>query len=212
MRDLVKMVSFHPAVTWRCSSISADRSSKGTDGREPTVVIPWLGGLRRAGVNWWHFRLRRWTVNWCVPPSAAVPLLPKQPIPTIRLRHRFTTFWRMGKAIHNFWWGRFTIWTPRFTTFLAGPPRNEKGDGDLAAEIAILTVAVAHRYVCRLSPLTITISRSLPSITQCHSIPRPPAIHPPRLLCLQHQDYGYFQHSVFGKVSQISDQKVLEER
>jgi hypothetical protein len=33
-------------------------------------------------------------------PSANLALT--WPSPTIRLRHRFTTFWRMGKAIHNF--------------------------------------------------------------------------------------------------------------
>ena len=62
--------------------------------------------LRRAGVNWWHFGLRPWIVNWRVPPSATVPLLPKQPH-----SHNPTS-----PSIHNFWRGRFTIWTPRFTT------------------------------------------------------------------------------------------------
>jgi hypothetical protein len=41
-------------------------------------------------------------------------------IRTTRLRHRFTTFWWVGKAIHNFgriWQVRFTTWTPRFTTW-----------------------------------------------------------------------------------------------
>ena len=38
MCDSVKMLSFLPAVTWRRSGRSADRSSKGTDGHKPTVI------------------------------------------------------------------------------------------------------------------------------------------------------------------------------
>ena len=41
-------------------------------------------------------------------------------IRTTRLRHRFTSFWRVARAIHDFGrvcQARFTTWTPRFTTW-----------------------------------------------------------------------------------------------
>jgi hypothetical protein len=93
-------------------------------------------------------------------------------LPTLRLRHRFTTFWRMGNTIHNFWRGRFTTWAPRFTTrfttFWAGPRRNEKGNGDLSSRDRHShgCSQVRPSPLCRLPPLTyplaFTIHRTVP--------------------------------------------------
>ena len=79
-----------------------------------------MSGLRRSGVNWSRFELRLWTVNWRENSESTATPPNRLCHSHDRLRHWFTTFWQVGKPIHNFsrlCQVRFTTWTPQFTTW-----------------------------------------------------------------------------------------------